>query len=121
MVRGEQLLNQRDHFRNVARGARHDVGTFAAERVGVFPKRIDVLRCVVVNTQSSLLRLGDDAVFHVSDVHHMPDIEALELQVTAHNISSDGTAKVSDVTVTPDGWTTVIEADFAFLHGTKLF
>ena len=117
----QQFLDQRDHFGNVTRGARNDLRPFATERIEVFPERVDVLRGVVVDAQSGFLRLGDDAVFDVRDVHHVRDLEAFELQVATQDVGGDGRTEVADVAVVPDGWTTVIEANFAFAHGAKLF
>src|SRR5215213_171023 len=121
MVRREQFLDQRDHLGNVACGAWHHVGPLAAECVKVFPERVDVLRGVLVDRQAGFLRLGDDAVFDVSDVHDMRDLVALELQVTDHDVSGDGAAEVSDVAVIPDGRTAVIEADLALAQRAKFF
>src|SRR2546423_5485362 len=121
MSRVQQLLDQRYHLRNMARGARNNLGSFAAERVGVFPEGIDVLGRVVVDIQTGFLRLSDDAVFNVSDIHHVFDFEAFELQIPTQNVGGDGAAKVSDVTVVPDRWTAVIEADLAVFQGAKLF
>ncbi len=121
MVCVEQLLDQRNHFRNVTRSARHDFGAFAAKRVEVFPQRVDVLRGVVVDTQSRFLRLRDDAIFDVRDVHHVRDFETFELQIAAQDVGGDGAAEVTDVTVIPNGWTTIIEAHLAILQRVKLF
>src|SRR5678816_3326995 len=105
----------------MARGARDDVGPLAAERVEVFPERSDVLGGVLVDRQPGFLRLGDDAVFDVSDVHDVLDVVAFEFQITDDDVSGDGAAKVSDVTVIPDGGTAIIEADLAFAQRAKLF
>ncbi len=67
------------------------------------------------------LRLRDDAIFDVGDVHHVRDLEAFELQVTAQDVSGDGAAEVADVTVVPDSWTTVIKAHLAIIERVKLF
>jgi len=100
--------------------ARNDFGPFAAECVEVFPVRIDVLRSVIVDAEPGLLRLGDDAIVNIRDVHHVSDFESFELEIAANDVGGDGAAEVADVTVVPDGWTAVVEAGFAFLHGTKL-
>ena len=93
MIRGEQLLDQFDHFGNVARGPRNDVRTFAAERVKVFPKSINVDGGVFVDAFTGFLRLCDDAVFHVGNVHYVGDFVTFELQVTAQDVSRDGAAE----------------------------
>ena len=121
MTGGEQFLDQLDHFRNVKRGARHDFGSFATECIEVFPERLDVDRSVVVDTQAGFLRLGDDAVFHVSDIHHVRDFEAFEFQITTQDVGGDGAAKVADVAVIPDGRAAVVEADFTLAQGVKFF
>ena len=120
VIGGQQFLDQRHHLRNVTRCARNDFGPFAAERVEVFPERVDVVRGVVVDAQAGLLRLGDDAVVHVSDIHHVRDFVAFELQVTTQDVGGDGAAEVSDVAVIPDGWTAVIEADFALVAAGEI-
>src|SRR5262245_18958175 len=99
----------------------HDFRPFAAKRVEVFPERVDILRGVIVDTQTRLLRLRDDAVFDVGNVHHVSDFETLELQVAAQDVGSDRAAEVTDVTVVPDGWTTVIETHLAFFERVELF
>src|SRR5215813_7479896 len=105
----------------MTRGARNQVGTFTAERIEVFPERLDVDCGVVVDTQAGLLRLGDDAVFDVRDVHHVRDFKAFEFQIATQNVGSDSAAKVADVTVIPDGWAAVVETDLALPHGAKFF
>ena len=104
----------------MTRRARNDLGPFAAERVKVFPERIDVLCRVIVDAQPGFLRLGDDAVVHIGDVHHVSDFESFELQITANDVGSDGAAEVADVTVIPDSWTAVVEADFAVFHAGEI-
>jgi hypothetical protein len=49
------------------------------------------------------------------------DFESFELQVTPENVSGHRAAKVSDVTVVPDGWTTIVKANLALLQGAKFF
>jgi hypothetical protein len=49
------------------------------------------------------------------------DLISLELQVTTQNVCGNGAAKVSDVSVIPDGWTTVIHADLTLADGVKFF
>src|ERR1051325_4897613 len=117
----EQFLDQVHHFGNVTRGARNDVGTFATERVEVFPQRLNVDRGVVVDTQAGFLRLGDDAVFNVSDVHYVRDFEAFVFQVAAQDVGGDGAAEVADVAVIPDSRAAVIEPDLTFARGPKFF
>src|SRR5687767_6901714 len=51
----EQTLDQRNHFGNVSRGARHDVRSFTTERIEVFPQRLDVFGGVVVYCESGFL------------------------------------------------------------------
>jgi hypothetical protein len=105
----------------VTRRARHDLGSFAAERVEVFPERVDVLRGVLVDRQAGFLRLRDDAIFDVRDVHHVRDLVAFEFQIAANDVGRDGAAEIADVAVFPDGWTTVIEPHLAFVDWAKLF
>src|SRR5215213_2304724 len=121
MVRGQQVLDNCDHLGNVTRGAGDNVRALAAERVEIFPQRVDVLRGVFVDCQAGLLRLGDDAVFDVSDIHHVRDFVAFELQVSTHDVGGDSAAKVADVAVIPDGRPAVIEADLAFAQRAKFF
>jgi hypothetical protein len=49
------------------------------------------------------------------------DFESFELQITPENVSGNGATKVADVTVVPDGWTAIIEADLALFHRAKFF
>jgi hypothetical protein len=49
------------------------------------------------------------------------DCEAFELQVTTQNVSGYRRAKVSDVAIVPDRWTTVIKLHLTFLKWVKLF
>src|SRR5690349_13202933 len=105
----------------MTRGAWNDVRTFAAKRIEVFPKRVDVLRRVLVDRQSGFLRLGDDAVFHVSDVHDVSDFVAFELEITDHDIGCDSAAKVADVAVIPNRRTAVVKANLAFAQRAKFF
>src|SRR5215213_5688420 len=121
MVGREQLLDQRDHLGYVAGGAWNNVWAFAAERVEVFPERVDVLRGVFVDRQTGLLRLGDDSVLDVSDVHDVSDFVAFEFQVTAYDVCGNGAAEVADVAVIPDGGTAVVETDLAFAQRAKFF
>ena len=88
--------------------------------MAVLPKSINVDGGVFVDTLTGFLRLCDDAVFHVGNVHYVGDFVTFELQVTAQDVSCNGAAEVSDVAVVPDGWTTVIEAGLAFPHGPEL-
>src|SRR5690349_15636859 len=97
----------------MAGGAGNDLGSLAAERLEVFPEGIDVLGCVIVDTQTGFMRLSDDTVVNVSDIHHVSNVEAFELEISTQNVGGDGAAKVSDVTVVPDGWTAVVEAGLA--------
>src|SRR6267142_1094691 len=105
----------------MARGARHNLRPLATERVEVFPKRLDVLRRVIVNRKSSFLRLGDDAILDVRDVHHVRDFVTLELEITAHNVGSDGRTEIAEVDIRPHGWAAIVETNFAFSHGAKFF
>ena len=105
----------------MARCARNDLGPFATEGFEVFPERIDVLCRVIVDAEPGLLRLGDDAIVHIRDVHHVSDFESFELQIAANDVGSDGAAEVADVTVVPDSWTAVVEAGFAVFQRAKFF
>ena len=116
-----QLFDQRNHFRNVLRRSRGDLRAFAAERIKVFPKGVNVLLSIVVDGHAALLRFRHDAVVDISEVHDVRHAQALELQIPANNISGDRRAKISDVAVVPNGRPAVIEFRFAFDHRAKLF
>src|SRR5688500_18448095 len=121
MVCVKQTLDQRNHFWNMPRRAWNYVGPLATQCVKVFPECLDVFRSVVVNRQSRFLRFGNDAVFHVRDVHHVRDFVTLEPEITTENVRGHCGTKVSDVTVIPNSWTTVVKAHFALAHWVKLF
>jgi len=116
-----QLIDQRGHLRNVTRGARRDFRAFATERVKIFPERLDVFRSVIVKRLVLLLRLRNDAIVHVSEVHHLGHAIAFEFQITAHHVSRDRRTKVPDVPEVPDGGPAIIHAHFAFLERAKFF
>ena len=105
----------------MSRRARDYFRPFATERIKVFPERVDVFRSVVVDAESSFLRLGDDAIFDVRDVHHVSDFETFELQIAAQDVGSDGRTEVADMAVVPDCWAAIVHASFAFAHGAKFF
>ena len=73
----------------MSRGARDYLRSFTTERVKVFPQCVDVFRRVIVDAESGFLRLGDDAVFDVRDVHHVCDFEAFELEISAQDVGGD--------------------------------
>ena len=50
----------------------------------------------------------------------MVDFESLEFQVPPQNVGGYGAAEVSDVTVIPDGWTAIVEADLALAQGARV-
>src|SRR6185295_252419 len=117
----QEFLDQRNHLGNMSGCARDYLRPFATERVKVFPESVDVLRSVVVDADSSFLRLGDDAIFDVRDVHHVSDFEAFELEIAAQDVGGDGRTEVADMTVVPDSGAAIVHANFAFAHGTKFF
>src|SRR5262245_40721371 len=100
--------------------ARHHFWSLATKGIKVFPQRLDVLSGVFIDGLACLLRLGDDAVFDVSDIHHVRHLEAFEFQITTEDVGRDCRAKVTYVAIFPNGWTAVIELNFALLHGAKL-
>ena len=116
-----EAFDERDHFGDVARGARHDVWTRAAERIEIFPQRCDVFRRVLVNRHAVLLRERDDAIFNVRDVHHVRDMVALEAQVAAQDVREDVGTKVTDVAVIPDSRPAEVHPHLAFCERAKLF
>ena len=101
--------------------ARSDLWPFAAQRVKVFPERLDVLRRVVIDRLPVLLRLGNDAIIDVGEIHYLRDPQAFELEIAANHIGGNRGAKVSDVAIVPDRRAAVIKLRFAFDHRAKLF
>src|SRR5258706_10088941 len=105
----------------MTRSARRDIRTLTTKRLEVFPKRIDVLRCVLVERLSGLFGLSDDAIIHVGKIHHGSYAQAFEFQVAANQIRGDGGTKITDVAVIPNRRPAVIKLRLAFDERTKFF
>jgi hypothetical protein len=115
-------LDDLDHLRDVSRRARHDVGALAPQGVEVFPERLDVARRVVVNREAALLRVLDDAVFHVRDVHHVHDFVAAVFEVAGERVAEDAErAEVADVREVPDGRAAEVNPRPALPQRSELF
>src|SRR5688500_141571 len=120
MIVCQQLFDQLNHLGNMACGPRYDIGSLASECIGIFPKGGDVFRCVVVDAKTGFLRLGDNAVLDIRDVHHVSNLVTFKLEITAQDVSGDGRTKVADVSVVPDGWPAVVKTHFALMQRLKL-
>src|SRR5436305_762785 len=99
---GFEPLDDVNHLFDVSRRARRHFGPLGPERVEVFEEGFGELRRVLVNALPLCARELDDAVFDVRDVHHVPDLEALVLEIAAQNVGEGGhRSEVADVRVVP--------------------
>src|SRR5207237_7807043 len=81
-----KLLDDGDHLAYVRGRARHDFRALATRDVEVLPEGCDVRRGVLGNRHALLVRLLDDAVVNVRDVHDVGDSVAFALQVAAADV-----------------------------------
>ena len=96
------------------RGARRDLGPLATERIKVFPERFNVFHCVVVDRLAALLRLRNDAVVDIRNIHRLRHAQTLELQISSQYIRRNRRPKIPNVPVIPNRRPAVIKSDLAF-------
>ena len=113
MVALHQLFDEGNHLGNMFRRARCNLRPLATERIKVFPERFNVLLGVVVDRFATLLRLRNDAVVDVGNVHCLGHAQALELQISAQHIRRNRRAKISDMSIIPNRWPAVIKLHFS--------
>src|SRR4029450_56740 len=97
------------------------IRSLATQCVEVFPKCVDVLCRVVVDAHARGLRLRDDAVFNVGDIHDVRHVIAFELEIPAKYVGCDRRTEVTDVTVIPNRGATGIETNLTLSQRMKFF
>ena len=115
-----ELLDERDHLRDVLGGVRHDDRIEAAERAQVFEEGLLVARRVVGDGDALRGGVADDLVVDVGDVHDVLDGDALLLEEAAQQIDMQEGAEVADVAVVVDGGAAGVEREgFAVGRGER--
>ena len=115
-----QPLNQLHHVVDVVGRPDPVFGRFDAQRPAIVEKRLHEFLCVIADALSRGGRIGDDAIVHVRQVHHMVQLESAKLQEATQNILKDERPIVADVRVVVDRRPAGIHAHFARFLGHEL-
>ena len=107
----DKLLDERDHLGDVVGGGRIDFRRLYVELLQVGEERVLVGLRVVGERHAGGVRAADRLVVHVSEVHHLPDLHAVELDHAAQDVLERVRAEVADVGEIVDRRPARVEAD----------
>ena len=116
----DELLHERDHIGNLARGARAHVGVEHASRVHVVDERLGVLGGHFCSTSTLFTCAFDNLVVDVGDILHERHVEAAPNEIAADHVEADERARVADVDAVVHGRAADVHADLAGLLRLEL-
>src|SRR5436309_13736096 len=104
----------------MVRRANPVLGRFDAERFAIVEKSLHEFRGVVADTYAGSSGIGDDAVIHIGQVHHVVQLESAQLQKPPQNILKNEGAVIPDVRVVVDSRPALYHADFPRFWRTEI-
>ena len=116
----DELLHERNHIGNLARGARTHVGVEHAGRMHVVDERLGVLGGHFSRASTLFTCSFDDLVVDVGDILHERHFEAAPDEVAADHVEADKRARVADVDAVVHGRAADVHADLAGLLRLEL-
>ena len=126
---GDQVLDDRQHLRDVVRRARVDLGRADAELLDVGEEELRVLSRDLERVELLAPRPGLDLVLplvrvvldvsDVGDVHHLVDLVAQVFQPAPQDVCEQERPQIADVYAAPDGRAAVVHANDARLAGLE--
>src|SRR5438046_2815416 len=97
----EQLRDNFNHFRNMFRRARCNLGPLVAEGVKIFPEVLNKGRRKFINRNVSCRGLVYDPVIDICQVKNMKKLVTLELKVPPQNVAENKGAEIADMREIP--------------------
>src|SRR5208283_2650724 len=88
-----------------------------AERAAIGVESLNVLFRVIAYGDARGGGIGDDAVVHVGQVHHVGQLEAAEFQEAPQDVLENEGAEIADVRVVVHRGAAGVHADFPGLQG----
>ena len=101
--------------------AHHVLGHLERERIDVLEERLDVFLGVFADADAGGRGVGDDAVVHVGDIHHLQHLEAARMQESAQDVLEHEGAEISDVREGVDRGAAGVHADLAGMKRHERF
>ena len=120
-VAGAELLDERDHFRDVVSGVRDDFGALDAEGGHVLEEGVLEAFAVGADIESEGGGVADDLVVDVRDVHDVADGDPMLPEGATEDVDVEEGAEVADVAEVVDGGAAGVHTQFAAIGGSEGF
>ena len=116
-----QPLDQFHHIVDMIRRADPMLRRLDAQRLAIVEECSYELLGIIPQTHARGSGIGDNAVIHIGEVHHVVQLESTQLQEAPQNILEHESAVIADVRIAVDRRPAGVHADFARLLRNKGF